>query len=568
MAVGQKEKCLMLDETIPTVVTKKKNLPKLPKGLALLQNPVYNKGTAFTREEREKLGLQGLLPPGINTQEEQVVRVMENFHKKTSDLEKYVQIIALQDRNETLFYRVVMDNLEAMMPIIYTPTVGQACQEYGHIFRRPRGLYISLKDQGNIAKVLKNWPHKDVRVIVVTDGERILGLGDLGVFGMGIPVGKLSLYTACAGIHPNTCLPVTLDVGTENEAYLKDPLYFGLKQRRPRGAEYDKFVDEFFAAAKKIFPHALIQLEDFANINAFRLLNSIKDKVCSFDDDIQGTAAVAVAGVMSSMRVTGGTLADHKYLFLGAGEAGIGIGDLLVYSMMKENGLSLEQARQRCWFVDSKGLVVKSRTDLAEHKRHYAHDHPFIADFQAAIEALKPTAIIGVSGKARMFPQPVVEAMGRINKHPVIFALSNPTSKAECTAEQAYTWTDGRAVFASGSPFPPCTYKGKTYTPGQGNNAYIFPGIGLGVIACDARLIDEEMFYASAKSLALQVTEEDLAVGRIYPALTRMREVSAAIALAVAEAGYASKLARAPRPDDLAAHVKSLMYDPTYKSYV
>lgn len=541
---------------------------KYPKGVALLQNPVYNKGTAFTPEEREALGLQGLLPPEVNTQEEQVMRVMKNFDKKSSDLERYVQLIALQDRNETLFYRVVMDNLEKMMPIIYTPTVGQACQEFGHIFRRPRGLYISLKDKGNIAKVLKNWPHKDVRVIVVTDGERILGLGDLGVFGMGIPIGKLSLYTACAGIDPNSCLPITIDVGTENEAYLQDPLYFGLKQRRVRGAEYDAFLDEFITATKKVFKHAIIQLEDFANINAFRLLNSIKTKVCSFDDDIQGTAAVAVAGIMSSLRITGGTLADGKYLFLGAGEAGIGIGDLLVHSMMKENKLSLEEARKRCWFVDSKGLVVKSRTDLAEHKQHYAHDVPFTADFLQAIETIKPTAIIGVSGKARMFTQPIVEAMARINKNPVIFALSNPTSKAECTAEQAYTWTEGRAVFASGSPFPPFTLNGKTYIPGQGNNAYIFPGVGLGVIACDAKLIDDEMFYASARSLAQQVTDEDLAVGRIYPALTRMREVSAAIAVAVAESGYATLLARMPRPDDLAGYVKSLMYDPTYKSYV
>ncbi len=541
---------------------------KYPKGVALLQNPIYNKGTAFTPEEREALGLQGLLPPEVNTQEEQVMRVMKNFDKKSSDLERYVQLIALQDRNETLFYRVIMDNLDKMMPIIYTPTVGQACQEFGHIFRRPRGLYISLKDKGNIAKVLKNWPHKDVRVIVVTDGERILGLGDLGVFGMGIPIGKLSLYTACAGIDPNSCLPITLDVGTENEAYLQDPLYFGLKQRRVRGAEYDAFLDEFIAATKKVFKHAIIQLEDFANINAFRLLNTIKTKVCSFDDDIQGTAAVAVAGIMSSLRITGGTLADGKYLFLGAGEAGIGIGDLLVHSMMKENKLSLEEARKRCWFVDSKGLVVKSRTDLAEHKQHYAHDVPFTADFLQAIETIKPTAIIGVSGKARMFTQPIVEAMARINKNPVIFALSNPTSKAECTAEQAYTWTEGRAVFASGSPFPPFTLNGKTYIPGQGNNAYIFPGVGLGVIACDAKLIDDEMFYASARSLAQQVTDEDLAVGRIYPALTRMREVSAAIAVAVAESGYATLLARMPRPDDLPGYVKSLMYDPTYKSYV
>lgn len=539
----------------------------LPRGINLLQNPAYNKGTAFTEEERNQLGLRGLLPPRVHTQAEQVIRVMENFRKKPTDLERYIYMIALQDRNETLFYRVVMDNLESMMPIIYTPTVGQACQLYGHIFRRPRGLYISLKDKGNILKVLENWPYRDVRVIVVTDGERILGLGDLGAFGMGIPVGKLSLYTACAGIHPAYCLPITIDVGTDNESLLKDPLYTGLVQKRIRGAAYDEFVDEFVEATQKLFPKAIVQLEDFANTNAFRLLKNLRDRVCSFDDDIQGTAGVALAGVMTALRVTGGQLKNQKLLFLGAGEAGIGIGDLTAFAMMKE-GLSEAEARNRCWFVDSKGLVVKSRTDLSDHKLHYAHDHAQIADFQQAIEALKPTAIIGVSGRPRMFSQPIVEAMARINERPIIFALSNPTSKAECTAEEAYRWTKGRAIFASGSPFDPVNYEGKTFVPGQGNNAYIFPGVGLGAIACDAKLIVDEMFYAAAKSLAAQVTDYDLSLGRIYPALTRMREVSAQIAVAVAEVGYQDKLARSKRPADLLAHVESLMYDPTYQSYI
>ncbi len=539
----------------------------LPRGINLLQNPAYNKGTAFTEEERNQLGLRGLLPPRVHTQAEQVIRVMENFRKKPTDLERYIYMIALQDRNETLFYRVVMDNLESMMPIIYTPTVGQACQLYGHIFRRPRGLYISLKDKGNILKVLENWPYRDVRVIVVTDGERILGLGDLGAFGMGIPVGKLSLYTACAGIHPAYCLPITIDVGTDNESLLKDPLYTGLVQKRIRGAAYDEFVDEFVEASQKLFPKAIVQLEDFANTNAFRLLKNLRDRVCSFDDDIQGTAGVALAGVMTALRLTGGQLKNQKLLFLGAGEAGIGIGDLTVFAMMKE-GLSEAEARKRCWFVDSKGLVVKSRTDLSDHKLHYAHDHAQIADFQQAIEALKPTAIIGVSGRPRMFSQPIVEAMARINERPIIFALSNPTSKAECTAEEAYRWTKGRAIFASGSPFDPVNYEGKTFVPGQGNNAYIFPGVGLGAIACDAKLIVDEMFYAAAKSLADQVTDYDLSLGRIYPALTRMREVSAQIAVAVAEVGYKDKLARSERPADLLAHVESLMYDPTYQSYI
>ena len=542
-------------------------IKKLPKGLDLLHDPRYNKGTAFSEAERDALNLRGLLPPHVHTQAEQVQRVMKNFLQKPSDLERYIHIISLQDRNETLFYRVIMDNLDAMMPIIYTPTVGQACQLYGHIFRRPRGLYISARDKGNVAKVLQNWTAKDVRVIVVTDGERILGLGDLGTFGMGIPVGKLALYTACAGIHPEWCLPVTIDVGTDNETLLKDPLYTGLRQSRVRGPEYDALIDEFCDAVAKVYPKAIVQLEDFANRNAFRLLRNLRDRMCSFDDDIQGTASVAASGILSALRLTGGKITDQRVLFLGAGEAGIGIGTLWAHALV-EAGLTEAEARKHCWYVDSKGLVVKSRTDLHDHKLIFAHDHPFIADFQQAIEDLKPQIIVGVSGKAGMFNQKVVETMGRLNQRPVIFALSNPTSRAECTAEQAYTWTDGRAVFASGSPFDPVVYKGKTYVSGQGNNAYIFPGIGLGVIASDSRLITDEMFYAAAVALADMVTDVDLNQGRIYPPLTNMREVSVAIAVAVAEVAYKSKLARSRRPKDLAAHVRSLMYDPTYQSYV
>jgi malate dehydrogenase (oxaloacetate-decarboxylating)(NADP+) len=550
-----------------TQLKPKARKPKLPKGIALLQNPVLNKGTGFTEAERDALGLRGLLPPHVHTQDEQVMRVMGNYRKKPSDIERYVQMIALQDRNEALFYRVIMDHIEEMMPIIYTPTVGQACQEYGHIFRRPRGLFISTKDKGRVKEILEHWPSDDVRIIVVTDGERILGLGDLGANGMGIPVGKLSLYTACAGIHPSWCLPVTLDLGTDNESLLSDPLYIGLKERRLRGAAYDEIVNEFFTAVQQVFPHAMIQLEDFGNANAFRLLEGLRHRVCSFDDDIQGTASVALAGFMSALRLSHSKLTDQKVLFLGAGEAGIGIGELTAFAMEKE-GLTHQEAIKRCWFVDSKGLVVKSRTDLVEHKRQFAHEHPPVTDFLAAIEALKPTAIVGVSGRPRMFTQPIVEAMARINEHPVIFALSNPTSKAECTAEQAYTWTQGRAIFASGSPFAPVNYQGKTYVPGQGNNAYIFPGVGLGTIVCDAKLIVDEMFYAAAKTLADHVSDEDLALGRIYPALTKIREVSALIAAAVAEVGYKDGLARKKRPADLLAYVKSLMYNPTYESYV
>ena len=536
-------------------------------GVDLLHNPALNKGTAFTEEERDALGLRGLLPPHVHTPEEQVMRVMENFRRKPNDLEKYIFMIALQDRNETLFYRVVLDHIEEMMPIIYTPTVGQGCQEYGHIFRRPHGIYISAADRGRVAEVVRNWPCSDVRIIVITDGERILGLGDLGAFGMGIPVGKLALYTACAGVHPSLCLPVTLDVGTNTDRLLEDPLYIGIRQRRLRGEEYDALVEEFMVAVQEAFPHVLVQFEDFANINAFRLLEKYRDQVCTFNDDIQGTGAVALAGLYSALRITGGQLSEQTVLFLGGGEAAVGIAGLIAAAMTSE-GLTEEEARRRCWLVDSGGLVVRSRSGLAAHKQPYAHDHPPLADFLSAVEALQPTIIIGVSGQAGMFSQPVLEAMARFNERPIIFALSNPTSKAECTAEQAYTWTGGRAIFASGSPFPPVTLDDKTYVSGQGNNAYIFPGVGLGAIACGARLVTDEMFFASARALAQQVSEEDLERGLIYPPLTDIREVSTAIAVAVAEVAYQRGLTAQPRPDDLWAHIESQMYVPSYESYL
>ncbi len=535
--------------------------------MALLQDPRFNKGLAFTAEERAAHGLRGLLPPHVNTQDEQVQRVMSNFHKKPNDLEKYIHLIALQDRNETLFYRVIMQHVEEMMPIIYTPTVGRACQEYGHIYRRPRGIYISAKDRGSVARLLRHWPDKDVRVIVVTDGERILGLGDLGAFGMGIPVGKLSLYTACAGINPRVCLPVLIDVGTDNETLLNDPLYTGLRQKRIRGEQYDALVDEFVMAVQKLYPKALIQFEDFANTNAFRLLHKYQTKVCTFNDDIQGTASVTLSGVLSAMRLTGGKLKNQKILFLGAGEAGIGIGELVVAAMERE-GVPLAEARRQCWFVDSQGLVVKSRTKLAEHKLPFAHEHPACPDLARAIETLKPNILIGVSGMPASFTQPVVEAMARINKRPVIFALSNPTSKAECTAEQAYTWSQGRAIYASGSPFAPVTLHGKTYVPGQGNNSYIFPGVGLGVIACEAKHVTESMFLQAARALADQVLESDLEQGRIYPSLQRIQEVSAKIAVSVIEEAYALKLACKRRPNNLAAFVKAQMFRPVYSNCV
>ncbi len=537
------------------------------RGVALLHDPLFNKGTAFTEEERDALGLRGLLPPRVTTQDQQLVRVLDNYHRKESPLEKYIYLVSLQERNESLFYRLVMANLDEMMPIIYTPTVGIACQKYGHIFRRPRGLYLTKNDRGRIKLLLQNWPQADVRIIVITDGERILGLGDLGANGMGIPVGKLALYTACAGIPPAQCLPIMLDVGTNNSALIADPLYLGLPEPRRRGPEYDELVGEFVEAAQQIFPRACIQFEDFGNANAFRLLHRFRDISCTFNDDIQGTAGVTLAGLLSTERITGIPLARQKILFLGAGEAGIGIGDLIVEAL-KLQGVSESDARQQCWFVDSKGLVVKSRTDLVEHKIRFAHDHAPMKTLLEAVETLKPTSIVGVSGMPQTFTEPVVRAMARINRRPAIFALSNPTSKAECTAEQCYLWTDGRAIFASGSPFAPVTLNGVTHVPGQGNNSYIFPGVGLGVIASEATRVTDEMFYTAAKVLADLVTDGDLKLGRIYPDLKRIREVSAAIGTAVAQVAFDRGLTAALCPTDLRAHVESTMFDPKYPDYI
>ena len=538
-----------------------------PTGVALLRDPVLNKDAAFTEKEREILGIRGLLPARVQTMEEQVLRTLENFRGKPNDIEKYVFMISLQERNKTLFYRVVMDYIEEMMGIIYTPTVGQACLEYGHIFRRPRGIFISAKDRGRMPELLRNWPYQDIRIIVVTDGERILGLGDLGADGMGIPVGKLALYTACAGIHPSLTLPVTLDVGTENEDLLNDPLYIGLKQRRLRGAAYDDFLEEFIIAVEEVFPRTLIQFEDFANLNAFRLLERYRERILTFNDDIQGTAAMTLAGLLSALRITGGKLGDQRFLFAGAGEAGLGAADLMVAAMVDE-GLSVEEARQRCWFADSKGLVVKGRSDLSSRKLRYAHDHEFISGLQEVVETLKPAAIIGVSGKQGLFARPVLEAMARVNERPIVFALSNPTSRSECTAVEAYTWTGGRAIFASGSPFDPVILDGKKLAPAQGNNVYIFPGLGLGAIACGARHVPEEMFFVAAKALASEVSAGDLEQGSVYPPLARIREVSATIAAAVVEVAYRRGLATNPKPEDIPASLKSLMYEPKYQSYV
>ena len=456
-----------------------------PRGAALLRDPTLNKGTAFSDRERDALGLRGLLPPHVCSQEDQVNRVLENFRRLDSNLSRYILLEALHDRNEALFFRVITENPDEMMPIIYTPTVGLACQQFGHIYRRPRGMFIAAADRGRIVEVMSNWPYREARIIVVTDGERILGLGDLGANGMGIPIGKLALYTACAGVHPRQCLPVMLDSGTNNQALLDDPLYIGLRQRRLTGAALDELVAEFVAAAQQSFPGILIQFEDFANQNAGRLLERYRDRLCSFNDDIQGTAAVTAAGIFSALRITGKRMSEQTFLCLGAGEAATGISDLLVAAMV-DDGMDEKVARGRCWMVDSKGLVVADRKDLAAHKQPYAHRHAPVADFVSAVHALKPTAIIGASATPQTFTQEVIETMARLNDRPIVFALSNPTSKAECTAEQAYAWSGGRALFASGSPFDPVDLGGKHFVPRQGNNSYIFPGVGLGVVTVRA----------------------------------------------------------------------------------
>src|SRR6201993_3945309 len=533
-----------------------------PHGLALLRDPLLNKGTAFPEEKRDPLGLPGFLPAAVMSMQAQVERILTNLRTLPSDLEKYVALNSLHDRNEALFFRVVCDHIDEIQPLIYTPTVGLACQKYGLIFQRPRGLFISYNDRGRIAEILSNWPYR-ARLIVVTDGERILGLGDLGANGMGIPVGKLSLYTACAGVHPEQCLPVTLDVGTNNEEFLNDPYYIGLRQRRLTGAAYDEFVDEFLTAARAAFPGVLIQFEDFANHSAFRLLHKYRDQACVFNDDIQGTAAVALAGLFSALRASGGKLREQRILFLGAGEAATGIADLIVSAMMAE-GAAETDAIKRNWLVDSRGLVVKGRANLSGHKLRYAHEQAPIDDFLTAIRTLKPTAIIGVAAVGGAFTADVLRTMAELNERPIVFALSNPTSKAECSAEEAYRHTGGRALFACGSPYDPVKLDGKTLVPRQGNNSYIFPGVGLGAIASGSKLVTDEMFMAAAHTLANSVSEVDLKQGSLYPALPRIREVSAQIGAAVAAVAFQRGLASGPTPNDLIGIVQAQMYDPHY----
>merc|ERR1719340_407249 len=546
-------------------------VPSMVNGLDYLRDPKLFKGMAFTLEERQTLGIHGLLPARIKTLDEQAENCMRNLRRYTDPLNQYMYLVDLLDRNEKLFYKLLSENTMELMPIVYTPTVGLACQKFGFAFKRPQGLFITIHDKGHVLDVLKNWPEQDVRAIVVTDGERILGLGDLGAQGMGIPVGKLALYTALAGIPPHQLLPITLDVGTNRQELLDDIDYIGLRHKRVTGEAYDEFIDEFMAAVVKRWgQNTLIQFEDFGNHNAFRFLEKYRNKYCTFNDDIQGTASVAVAGVLAALKATDTKLADHTFLFQGAGEAALGIANLIAMAMEKREGVPHGEAIKRVWLKDSRGLIVKNRAKggITEHKAPFAHEHAEIDELGDIVKAIKPTVLIGAAGVARVFTTEIIQDMASFNEQPVIFALSNPTSLAECTAEEAYIHSDGRAVFASGSPFPTFTGFGKTYEPGQGNNAYIFPGAALGIITAGIHHISDSVFLSAAEALADLVTPDDLAVGRLYPPLGNIREISVKIATKVATEAYQESTASTyPEPEDKESLVRSYLYDYNYDDY-
>ncbi|EAT47851.1 AAEL001073-PA [Aedes aegypti] len=543
-------------------------MPGQLRGYDHLREPRLNKGLAFTLEERQSLGIHGLLPAQIRTLDEQLELCRLAFSRYKEDLHKYVYMVELHDRNEKLFFRLLTEDIERMMPIVYTPTVGLACQKFGFIFRRSVGLFVTINDRGHVYEVLKNWPEMDVRAIVVTDGERILGLGDLGAQGMGVPVGKLALYTALAGVKPHQCLPVVIDVGTNNEEFLQDPLYIGLKQRRVRGEEYDALIDEFMAAVVKRYgQNTLIQFEDFGNKNAFKFLDRYRNSYCTFNDDIQGTAAIVVAGLMASQKIVGRSMSEHKFLFLGAGEAAIGIADLLVRAM-EADGIPEDQAREKIWMFDKQGLLAKEREEgeLEGHKIRYAKDKCPTKDFLEVVKKVQPSVLIGASAATGAFNKDVLRTMADCNERPIIFALSNPTAMAECTAQDAYDFTDGRCLFASGSPFPPVEFNGKTFVTGQGNNAYVFPGVALGVIASGIHHISDDIFLKAAEVVANKVSEEDLSKGLLYPPLSSIKQCSIEIAVGVLEYAYQKGIAsRYPEPEDKLALIKSHQYSFCYE---
>jgi malate dehydrogenase (oxaloacetate-decarboxylating)(NADP+) len=537
--------------------------PQEPRGYDRLRNPRLNKGTAFTAAERRRWGLEGLLPPAVTNIGLQVARRRAEIAALPDDLQKYLVLSDLAARNETLFYAVLMSDPATYMPLVYTPTVGEACQKFAHIFRQAHGMFLPITARGRLRELVGNWPEEDVRFIVVTDGERILGLADLGDGGMAIPIGKLALYTACAGVPPQFCLPVVLDVGTNNQILLDDPLYQGLRQYRVRGDDYFAFVDEFVDAVTGRWPKCCIQWEDFANINAVPILARWRERICTFNDDIQGTAGVALAGIFAALRITGQLLAEQRFLYLGAGSAATGIAGLVSLAMAR-GGLDLAAARRRNALFDINGLLVASRTDLADFQKPFAQERAPVASFVEAVRALRPSGIVGVSTVPKLFTRAVIEAMAEVNDRPIIFPYSNPTSRSECTAEEAYRWSGGRAIFASGSPFPPVELGGRRFVPGQGNNVYVFPAIGMAVFAAEARRVTAEMFIAAAEAVAAEVGDEELATGLIYPPQSRILDASLHVAERVAAVIFDHGLAGVPRPDDIGAFVRARAYRPVY----
>jgi malate dehydrogenase (oxaloacetate-decarboxylating)(NADP+) len=534
------------------------------RGIELLLDPSLNKSTAFSEAEKETLGLIGLLPDVIETEDLQLSRVMMQLGNKNTDLDRYIYLINLLDHNETLFYRTLMSDPVRFLPIVYDPTIAEACLKFGHIYRQPRGMYLSITRGGKVKEILKNWPQKDVRFICVTDGGRILGLGDIGANGAGIPIGKLQLYTACAGVPPQYLLPMYLDAGTNNEQYLHDPLYLGMRKTRPSTEELYSFVDEFVDAVQDVFPKCCIHFEDWTGVDAVHLLQRYRDKYCVYNDDVQGTAGIVLAGMINAAKIKGTKLSDEKYLFLGAGSAGIGLANLLCSAMVEE-GLTLEQAQSKVYMFDINGLLETTRTDLVDFQKPYAHKHPPTRDFVTAIESIRPTTIIGVSTIGGAFTQKVIESMSRINERPVILALSNPTEKAECTPEQTYTWSEGKAIYAAGVQFPPVQVNGKTYLSGQANNFYIFPAIGMAIFATQASRVTDEMFIEAARAVADQVPPDLLKQGLLYPLQSNILETEIQTAARVAKLVFDSGLARVKRPNDMVTLIRQHVYDPEYK---
>ena len=532
-------------------------------GIELLRDPSLNKSTAFTEAEKQALGLVGLVPDVTETDEIQLQRVMLQLSKKDTDLERYIYLMNLLDHDETLFYRTVMSDPARFLPIVYDPTIGEACLKFGHIYRQTRGMYLSITRRGKVKEILKNWPQKDVRFICVTDGGRILGLGDLGANGAGIPIGKLQLYTACAGVPPQYLLPMYLDAGTNNEQYLHDPLYLGMRKTRPATEDLYSFVDEFVQAVQEVFPKCCIHFEDWTGKDAVHLLQRYRDKYCVYNDDVQGTAGITLAGMINAAKVKGTKLKDEKYLFLGAGSAGIGLADLLCSALVRQ-GMTLKEAQSRVYMFDVNGLLESSRKDLFDFQLPYAHQHAPTRDFVAAIESLKPTTIIGVSTIGGAFNQKVIEAMARINERPVILALSNPTEHAECTPEQAYTWSKGKAIYAAGVQFPPVQYNGQTFLPGQANNFYIFPAVGMAIFATQAKRVTDEMFIEAGQAVADQVPPDLLKQGLLYPLQSDILESEIQTAARVAKLVFDSGLATVPRPTDMIAFIRKHVYKPEY----